>query len=510
MPLPDLTSLSITSWAGIMGAAAIVGTCWRHVRTGLNWAGDLFVCRVIIKEETARAVMSYAWTHATRSPFGARMFGGVPAFVAPKHRVEVVPYEAITSEPRLFWFNRRPMVITVGFTGNDAPSIGNQYSSAMPGMLRFIRGTLDADTFIAAAVEHYNQLKQVSDKTASEVVRPKRFNIIRMHGSGGRGVEVSQLTNKGADIPPSAERSPEEALKSLQRGEMRLLSPLVADDLIERPTDGAKPFVHHPVAPDIMAEFSGIERWLKHEQWFRSRGIPWRQGVLLWGPTGTGKSTIVRNVAMQYDLPVYSFDLSTYDNGEFSNDWRTVMQNAPAIALLEDLDNVFQGRTNVAVQGKQRDGLTFDCLLNTISGVGSSDGVLLFVTTNKVDTLDEALGVPRNDEHKSTRPGRIDRAIYVGPQAEAERKRVAAHILSDYPELQAPAVIAGEGETAAQFQDRCAQLALAEWKAGRGPTVVEEPPMRGAPVKPEPTLWWGSQVVNGLVTTTSSGRVLTS
>lgn len=244
----------------------------------------------------------------------------------------------------------------------------------------------------------------------------------------------------------------------LQRNEMRLLT-WSPDDLVERSTD-ARPFVNHPVSPAILAQLDRVSIWLKREKWYRSKGVPWRLGCLLFGPPGSGKDTIVRNVAMQHDLPVYALDLSSYDNRSFTEDWKVVMQNAPAIALVSDIDAVFKGRENVAAKDKTRDTLTFDHLLNTISGVGSSEGVCLCVTTNHVESLDPALGVPYNGHGRSTRPGRIDIVIEVGAMQESERRALAALMLGDWPDQVEPAVRAGEGEMAAQFQERCAQLAL--------------------------------------------------
>lgn len=457
----DLTSLSLTSWAGIAAAGALIGSGWRYIRMAAGWFVDLFICRVVVKGEAARAIFAHVWKNGKSSPFGLRAFGGIASYVAPKKRVEVVSYESVISEPRLFWFGRIPVVLKSGLDKNDKVNIGADPSNAQPMMLWYIRGTINADALIQDSVECYNKVRQAYGEQKDGKTKARRFTVVRMHGDPMSSMSSKQPRNDSDDYLGYHDEL--DVIQQLQRGELRTLK-WQPQDLFEIPQT-TNPFEHHPIPPKLMAEFDLIDRWLKHENWFRSRGIPWRAGYLLHGPTGTGKSTIVRNIALKYDLPVYSFDLSSYNNASFSEDWKKVMQNAPAIALFEDFDAVFDGRTNIAVQDKTRDGLTFDCLLNTISGVGASDGVLLFITTNRLDTLDEALGVPRDGATRSTRPGRIDRAIYVGAMEEPERRRLAAYILSDYPDEQESVVRAGQGETAAQFQERCVQLALVRWKA---------------------------------------------
>ncbi len=483
--LPDLSSISLTSWAGIMAAGALIGTCWSYVRAGLNWFTDLFICRIVVKEETSRAVMVQIWRKGIPSPFGTRLFGGITSFVAPKRRVEVVPYEGVMSDPRLFWFGRIPMVIKVGMVGNDSPNIGYQSSAAMPCFIWFIRGTVNVDELLSTAVTEYNQVKQAYGDQTQSGNRISRFSVVRMHGNHGESKESGGMTKSAQSsslTPHNGDTA--EVLAQLRRGEIRSLI-WKPDDLVERPSEDRKPFVCHPIPTSLLAEFDEIHTWLRNEQWFKTRGIPWRRGYLLASSPGAGKDTLVRNLAVRHDLPIYAFDLSTYNNASFVDGWKSVMQNAPAIALLSDIDGCFVGRENVAVKDKQRDGLTFDCLLNTISGVGSSDGVLLFITTNHLESVDPAIGIPTDGSTKSTRPGRIDKVIRMGPMEEPERRKLAHIILESWPEHIEPTVTAGEGEMAAQFQDRCAQLGLKLfWEKGLSDSVVvEEPTVKSQPIE---------------------------
>jgi len=474
--MPDLSNLSLASWAGITAAFAVVGGFWRQFLSFFTWVSSLIVCRVVVKEDAARAIMNQVWQKGQRSPFGLRMFGGIQGFVAPKRRGEGVGYEGLTSEALLFWLGRVPLLVGQGFTlgANSQPNVGDYGGNNQPVTLRYFRGTLDIDTFLAESIAAYNALRQSREMGQTKT---RRFNVIRMYGpmtGADQGVR--------ADNPTSASlhgnRDSGDIMVKLQQGELRSLV-WKPEELVERANDIA-PFVNHPVAPEVLGQFDEIETFLSHETWFRSRSVPWFRGYLIWGESGSGKSTIVRNLAQRHDLPIYVFDLSTYDNRSFASDWKIALQNVPAIVLLEDLDCQFNLRENLSAKGKTRDCLTFDCLLNTISGVGSSDGILLFVTTNHLDKIDPALGIPDNGHGRTTRPGRISKAVYVGPMGEPERRKLAGLILSDWPELVDEAVRAGEGETAAQFQERCAQLALIKFWGSGVVKPVEPPPERDA------------------------------
>jgi hypothetical protein len=122
------------------------------------------------------------------------------------------------------------------------------------------------------------------------------------------------------------------------------------------------------------------------------------------------------------------------------------------------------------------------------------------ITTNHIDRLDPALGRPRTRadgtvEFLSTRPGRIDKAIELGYMDDADKLRLARRIFFDdesgYRQMRR--LVEAEPdrrETPAQFQERCAQLALDRlWQAERAdgdPAVIPDTGTAHRPLRPAP------------------------
>lgn len=144
---------------------------------------------------------------------------------------------------------------------------------------------------------------------------------------------------------------------------------------------------------ELLADCS---RFLGAEPWYAARGIPYRRGYLLHGPPGTGKTSLVAALAGELQLPIYVVSLSSARLTDDSFAEALAGAARRCVLLLEDADAAFAGRQ--AVAGAAGGGLTFSGLLNGIDGVAAQEGRLLFLTTNHVDRLDEAL----------LRPGRVD------------------------------------------------------------------------------------------------------
>jgi mitochondrial chaperone BCS1 len=154
---------------------------------------------------------------------------------------------------------------------------------------------------------------------------------------------------------------------------------------------------------DMRTLTDDITEFLNSKHWYANMGINWTRGYLLHGPPGNGKSSLIAALAGEFNMTLHMLSLaSVHLTDESLQDMFTdpFVSEGPSAYLIEDIDAVFDGRTN-----KTSSKISFSGLINAIDGVCSTSRMsrIIFVTTNHVDRLDAAL----------VRPGRIDMSMFV-------------------------------------------------------------------------------------------------
>lgn len=439
------------------GAGAAIVAAWRYIQAIWRRLFLTVFAEAFLLGGTARAALLVCWERGKRSPFRRRIIFGSQQYLVAKDRRAYVAFESLGSEPTLVWFGRVP-VFVLGAPRNESDTdVVGLYDDDAAVRLIFVRGTLDLDAFLADGLSLLNERMHRHELG----IGVPRFQIHRRFGAGS----VHARMANSSTARKVYDGTDPEVLHRVLYGDVKLLHETPAD-LCPRRKDG-NPFAVLAYPEDVQEAIEEARVWRRSEAWFKDHGLTWRRGWLLYGPPGTGKSSLARALAEDLDLPLYCLDLASMGNEEFISAWQEAQGQLPAMVLLEDVDAVFSGRENLL--GELGGGLTFDCVLNAVSGVGPANGIFLIITTNHVDKLDPALGVPQDCQNGiSMRPGRIDRALYLGPAVRLQRQHIAHRILSEWPELVEPAVAATDGLTVAQVQEHCQRIALGKfWHANR-------------------------------------------
>lgn len=217
---------------------------------------------------------------------------------------------------------------------------------------------------------------------------------------------------------------------------------------------------------EIMDIVGDIRLLLSKSDWYSSKGVAINMGILLHGPAGTGKSTLASCIGKEFGIPVHLIYLNGQTDSSFIRAWDEANGDigCPKVILIEDIDNIFNKREPIHDTCQ----LSFDTLLNKISGVSSMENVILIVTTNRIEYVDEAIGqeaVTATGERTVTRPGRIERIVHLGHMDEECRRGLVSSILDEeYAHDVESLVSRSEGMTCAQVKDLCTKYCTQKLK----------------------------------------------
>ena len=138
-----------------------------------------------------------------------------------------------------------------------------------------------------------------------------------------------------------------------------------------------------------------LQNFYKSEEEYNLHGIPYTRKYLLEGLPGTGKTSLIFAIASYFDknISMLSFK-QNLDDAAMMNAVNNMDSND--ILVLEDIDALFTNRDHRTLTNNSE--ISFSGLLNLLDGFGRKNKLVVFMTTNYLNKLDEAL----------IRPGRVD------------------------------------------------------------------------------------------------------
>jgi len=199
-----------------------------------------------------------------------------------------------------------------------------------------------------------------------------------------------------------------------------------------------------------------IDKFRRSKKRYEELGVPYHRGYLLYGPPGAGKTSLVSALAAKFGLSVYLLNLADFTDRTLMNAVNQVNPNS--VLLFEDIDCMKSGkartpsvppRSNGTLgrdekETAEQNGVTLSGLLNALDGFYAPTNVLFMMTTNRIETLDEAL----------LRPGRIDYQLYLGHATERQKVELYRRFFPQASEIEARIFVEGSGcaKTMAEFQ----------------------------------------------------------
>jgi cell division protease FtsH len=170
-------------------------------------------------------------------------------------------------------------------------------------------------------------------------------------------------------------------------------------------------------------ELEEIVDFLKNPAKYKLLGARTPKGVILVGPSGTGKTLLAKAMAGEAKTAFYSIAGSEFMEmlvgvgaARVRDLFANAKKNAPAIIFIDEVDAIGRMRSVGVMGGHDEREQTLNQILVEMDGFEPNTAVLIVAATNRGDLLDPAL----------LRPGRFDRRVVLSLPDMAGRKAILA------------------------------------------------------------------------------------
>ena len=181
---------------------------------------------------------------------------------------------------------------------------------------------------------------------------------------------------------------------------------------------------------EVKRELQEAVEWpLRYPNLYRELGHTVPKGILLHGPSGTGKTMLAKAVATESEanfISVKGPELISKWVGESERGIREIFRRArqasPCVIFFDEIDSIAPTRGGGMEGGVHSSTERMvSQLLTEMDGIQEIHGVVVLAATNRVDMIDTAL----------LRPGRFDKIVYVpNPDVKTRQKILEIHTKS--------------------------------------------------------------------------------
>ena len=186
----------------------------------------------------------------------------------------------------------------------------------------------------------------------------------------------------------------------------------------------------------VKRELQEAVEWpLRYPDLYAKIGHTVPKGILLHGPSGTGKTMLAKAVATESEanfISVKGPELLSKWVGESERGIREIFrrarQAAPCVVFFDEIDSIAMARGG-GMGGEMGGGSigtndrVISQILTELDGISELHGVVVLAATNRPDMIDTAL----------LRPGRFDRIVFVPNPDRRTRKRILEIYAADKP-----------------------------------------------------------------------------